>query len=162
MLHTHIFRRKRNIILLLAVIAVVVALLAGGVYYQLKNQKIETSILITASANANCEQGLKKLKGMRPNLNQKQESITLLSYRAFCYKQLGQYDKALADFEQLKVYYRAIGDSERVASTAGEITYVKTLKSNPPKQYYPNPNEKRPVSDGDVQAVGKALEDDKE
>jgi tetratricopeptide (TPR) repeat protein len=146
-------------IVLTAVLVTVLVLVA------LKNneksgQPIDRKKLNALNEQGNCRKTIDQLAKMKVSNKDQEGNIALLSFRASCYYQLQNYDKALSDYKQLHDIYQQTNDdgitsvNVIIKEIKGYIAHPETIPKNSSN---PDLNQMSPEFQKQIQAENGRL-----
>lgn len=138
--------RRKLFILSLIIFLLTIALVGALIINERREQthktqeakKIDLQQITNLSSEGDCSKSINELSNVKDNAEDQEGSISLLSYRANCYYETRQYQKALVDAEQLKKYYESSNNSEQLSQINGFIKSLKAYIANPPQQTKPH------------------------
>ncbi len=118
--------------LITAICLLVAALILVGFFvYRHKKQvhEINRAQLTEIVRSNNCNKGLAQTSQEQASNTDVSGSIALLSYRGYCFAQVGNYKEAVIILEQLKEYYKMQGNTSAVLGTESDIANFQRLEA---------------------------------
>jgi len=113
-------------------IVLILVVVAASVYIRHKNdQHINLAKLAAVESTDDCVKGLKTVSAEQPNPKQVSSSIKLLSYRASCYEQIGNYQETISTLQQIADYYNGENDSKDATIVSNRILGIQEYLARP-------------------------------
>jgi hypothetical protein len=127
--------KKRNLFFGLATLILALLVIFFFFFMRIKAQRIDTAKLSAIMNNNNCA-SLNTVNSEKPNFNQLNASIQLLSFRAFCETQARQYAKSDATYNELNTYYIKQNNKGGISSVESFISDNKYASQHNGKMPY--------------------------